>query len=441
MKRIALIGLLLASSAAAPAVPAGAAPPGTPAAQVWHINGVKAHYDTFEISSDGCHYRRLALFTVQNAQRDGSGTGYETIVSGLYMTSNMCDPNGKVGAYMAAFAQPLPTSALTFDRTLSTVHLAGRVTFSDEFTGATLPLDVDVTWGATSDPLRFSGGQGFHALRCGYTEHATGYFRAASLSGAVTGPDGASYLPSNPQFPDIGVEQVDDGTIDVGCPGAAAARINQAVADNAQSTSPSPLTAYSIASQGSLATAGPVAAAEWTRTDPDGCRRTEMFLTLSDQTVRDGGQPVEEPNVDGIGYVDDLCHPGMGAEAVLVFGYGGVDAPPGGITVDRQLGSASAHFTVDGLVESLQGFDFVPVTVDVDWTATGDAVHVNGSYRFHLAGPQQDGCGYVMTTNATERSASATGTVTFGDVQAAKGGADGAFLENVRQGERGTFCW
>jgi len=440
MKRILLSSLLVAA-AATPGASAGAATVAAPAAQVWHINGVKAHYDTFEISSDRCQYRRLALFAVQNARRDGATTGYQTIVSGLYLTSNMCDPNGKVGAYMAAFAQPLPPTALTFDRTLSTVRLAGRVVFADEFTGATLPLDVDVTWSATSDPLRFSGGQAFHALRCGYTEHATGYFRAAALAGAVTGPDGASYLPANPQFPDVGVEQVDDGIIDVGCPGAAAARINQAMADNAQSSSPSPLTAYTLASEGSLATAGPVAVAEWTRTDADGCHRTEMFLTLSDQTVRDSGQPVEEPNVDGIGYVEDLCHPGMGADAVLVFGYGGVDAPLGGITVDRQLGWASAHFTVVGLIESLDGFAFVPVTVDVDWTATSDAVHTNGTYRFHLAGPQQYGCGYVMTSNATERAASATGAVTFGDVQAATGTADGAFIENVRAGERGTFCW
>src|ERR687885_656880 len=104
MKRIVLTYLLLAA-AAAPAIPAGAAPPATP--------------------------------------------GYQTIVSGLYLTSNMCDPNGKVGAYMSAFAQPLPAGALTFDRTLSTVRLAGRVVFSDEVTGGTLPLDVDVTWSAT----------------------------------------------------------------------------------------------------------------------------------------------------------------------------------------------------------------------------------------------------------------------------------------------------
>jgi hypothetical protein len=440
VKGLVLLGLLVAG-AAAPATPAAAVPQATPAAGVWHINGVKAHYDAFEVSADRCQYRRLALFAVQNAQRDGAGTGYQTIVSGLYLTSNLCDPNGKVGAYMAAFAQPLPAGALTFDRTLSTVRLAGRVTFSDEFTGATLPLDVDVTWSATSDPLRFSGGQGFHALRCGYTEHATGYFRAAAVTGAVTGPDGAAYLPSDPQYPDVGVEQVDDGIIDVGCPGAAAARINQAAADNAQSASPSMLTAYTVASQGALAIAGPVATAQWSRTDSDGCHRTEMYLTLSDQTVRDTGAPVEEPNVDGIGYVDDLCHPGMGADAVFVFGYGGVDVQPGGIAVDRQLGSASAHFTVEGVIETIDGFEFVPVRVDLDWTATSDPLHTNGSYRFHLAGPQQYGCGYVTTANATERDASATGTVTFGDVQAAAGTADGALLENVRQGEHGTFCW
>ena len=440
MKRIVLVFLLL-TAGAVPATPAGAAPSASPAAGVWHINGVKAHFDTFEVSDDHCRYRRLSLYTVQNAQQDRSTTGYQTIVSGLYMTSNMCDPNGKVGALMAAFAQPLPATALTFDRTLSTVRLAGRVTFSDEITGAILPLDVDVTWSATSDPLRFSGGQQFHALRCGYTEHATGYFRAATLSGKVAGPTGASYLPSKPQYSDIGVEQVDDGIVDVGCPGAAAAHVNQAVADNAQTASPSALTAYSVASQGSLATAGPVAVANWSRVDPDGCHRTELFLVLSDQTVQDGGQPVEEPNVDGIGYIDDLCHPGMGADAVLVFGYGGVDVQPGAITVDHRLGWASAHFNVEGLIESLEGFEFVPVTVDVDWTATADAVHFNGDYRFHLAGPDQYGCGYVMTTNGTERAASATGAVRFGDVQAAADSAEGALLEDVRQGERGTFCW
>ena len=49
--------------------------------------------------------------------------------------------------------------------------------------------------------------------------------------------------------------------------------------------------------------------------------------------------------MDGIGYIDDLCHPGMGADAVLVFGYGGVDVQPGAITVDHRLGWASAQLT------------------------------------------------------------------------------------------------
>ena len=196
---------------------------------------------------------------VQNAQQDRSTTGYQTIVSGLYMTSNMCDPNGKVGPLMAAFVQPLPATALTFDRTpLDGSPRGPRATFSDEITGAILPLDVDVTWSATSDPLRFSGGQQFHALRCGYTEHATGYFRAATSVGEGGRPDRRLFnLPSKPQYSDIGVEQVDDGIVDVGCPGVAAARVNQAVADNAETASPSALTAYSVASSGLARHGGP----------------------------------------------------------------------------------------------------------------------------------------------------------------------------------------
>ena len=42
MKRIVLAFLLL-TAGAVPATPAGAAPSASPAAGVWHINGVKAH--------------------------------------------------------------------------------------------------------------------------------------------------------------------------------------------------------------------------------------------------------------------------------------------------------------------------------------------------------------------------------------------------------------
>lgn len=446
MKKTKKSAMLLAMAALArPAVPAAAS--AQTSAQVWHIEGAKAHYDAFEVSADRCRYHRLALDVVQNAQRDGATTGSQTVVSGLYLSADFCDPAGKVGTLLDAYAQPLPSSALTFDRDLSTVRLKGRVDFSDdvaapvEFGGggpaATVPLDVDVIWSATGDPVHFEGGDRFHGERCGYTEHATGSFRRATMAGTVTDASGLSYLPSRPASTDAGVEKVDDGIIQVGCPGAAAARASQAVA---ASTPSSVTSAYTVAAQGSLAVAGLQAMAVWSRMDPDGCHRTSFGLILSDETVRDTGAPVESPNVDGFGAIDDLCHPGQGADAIFGFGYGGEAVAPGSIVIDRQLGSASAHFTVTGTMETIDSFESVPVTIDIEWTGTGDMVRSTGGYRFRLAEPASTGCAYISTGTATQRAAAATGAVTFGQTAAAAGAAGWALLQDVRQGQQGDVC-
>lgn len=450
MSRPRIHVLIVALAATWLPVVAGGTASAAPAAAVWHINGTKARYDAFDVSADGCQYRRLALSVVQNAQRDGASVGNQTVVSGLYLAFDNCDAKGGGGTFLDVYAQPVPSSAFTFDRDLSTAHLAARVDFSDDVVappefgggsgGNTVPLDLDLTWSATSDPLHFTGGQRFHGLRCGYTEHATGYFRGAALAGTVTGPDGSSYLPAHGDFADIGVEHVNDGIIEVGCPGAAAARVSQASATTAPAPSGT-LDAFAVASQGSLAVAGPQAVAAWSRMDPDGCHRTSMVLVLSDQTVRDSGAPVEVPNVDGVGGIDDLCHPEGGAVAIFGFGYGGADATPGSIVIDRQLNTASAHFTVTGTVETIDSFDFVPVTIDVDWTGIGDPVRSTGGYRFRLAEPQAAGCFYVSNGTATQRAASATGAVSFGTLTSASGPADWALLQDVRQGEQGSMCY
>lgn len=441
MKRVLLAGLLVAATLACVRPAAAADSP------VWQVNGTKAHYDAFEMSADGCRYRRLALEVVENAHRDGATTGSQTLVSGLLASFDFCNPDAKVGTLLAAYAQPVPAGALTFDRDLSTVHLSATVTFGDdassappEFGGAgpgvTEPFAIDVTWSANGDPAHFTGGLRFHGLRCTYTEHATGYFRHAAMTGTVTGPDGASWVPASPEYADDGVEAVDDGVIDIGCPGNVAAGVAAA-----QSTASTPLTAAAIAVQGATAVAGPQAVAAWTRMDPDGCHRTSVVLFLSEQTVRDGGAPVGQPNVDGGGAIDDLCHPGQGAVALFGFDYGGTSAPPGSIVIDHQLGSASAHLTVTGAVETIDSFEFVPVRVDVDWTGAGDLVHTTSGYRFSLAGPAATGCRFVQTSTSARRAATATGAVSFGTMSAGSGDAAFALLQDVREGQQGYPCY
>ena len=220
--------------------------------------------------------------------------GYQTIVSGLYMTSNMCDPNGKVGALMAAYgAAPGHRPHL---RPAPSRRFASRAAwhFSNEITGAILPLDVDVTWSATSDPLRFSGGQQFPRppLRLHRARHRV--LPGGDLCGEGGRPDRrlvpALQAAVQRHWRRAGrrrdrrcrVPRRGRGTRQ---PGGGRQRANR-FAVGAHRLLRGILRARSPRRAPSHGKLSPV--------DPDGCHRTELFLVLSDQTVQDGGQPVEQ---------------------------------------------------------------------------------------------------------------------------------------------------
>jgi hypothetical protein len=149
--------------------------------------------------------------------------------------------------------------------------------------------------------------------------------------------------------------------------------------------------------------AGQSANAQFISTDPSGCITTVVTVAAYDGRIKQDGQPTKESAARVAVQQFDSC-----TQSPLFFGNNETWVLTDAFQVNQQRTSATLNATIN-VEEYVSGKTF-PVTVNLSWTANGNAVNMHK--RYQLSAP---GLRIVEHAQGTVQPAVASGTVSVAD--------------------------
>jgi hypothetical protein len=159
--------------------------------------------------------------------------------------------------------------------------------------------------------------------------------------------------------------------------------------------------------------------------DSSGC-----LLTFVSVSVTESAQRIEpgKPEPRAMGFVSlvriDICHQNQ----VLFVAQGERELQPDELQFGVNLGSAALHSVFD-LFESVTATRHT-ATVDLTWTATSPATHIQS--RYSDSGP---GFRHAFREVGSRRTADAVGSVLYDSTELVSGPSVNTYIVNVRDGQ------
>jgi hypothetical protein len=177
MKKITLVPLVV-SVLLLLSVASHAAAPSKLRLQGDSVNATFYSYDPLTCVATG-----LTVYAYETVQHS---TGAPDAARSLYIdlySYNDCDGTTLVAANGAA---EITRAEFEVQGSAQSARLQKSLALQDYFTGATIPVTVDLTWTGIGEPTRSTSHQSLHADYASFSSHATGVSRQADVAGSVT---------------------------------------------------------------------------------------------------------------------------------------------------------------------------------------------------------------------------------------------------------------
>lgn len=207
MKRfLLLVTLALCALALIPAAPAQAAQ-----TSKYQFQGLAADAYFSTVDETGCIINEVSVSAADGRTKTGPGKPDAAPMAYVFLVQyNQCTEE------LLSFAQgatELNAGAFQIDRQFNAATLNTTVVVTDEISGETYPVAVNVAFTGSGptfrDKSRYqSSGPGYK-----YTQRFDGTFRQATASGSVTTPDGTNLTPEPAVFAQLG--SVRSGVIEI----------------------------------------------------------------------------------------------------------------------------------------------------------------------------------------------------------------------------------
>ncbi|MEZ4656763.1 MAG: hypothetical protein R2911_04255 [Caldilineaceae bacterium] len=160
---------------------------------------------------DECSYRDVYVLAGQNISKSGPGkpSSGQGVNVGIY-EYNYC--TGEMLKAVFGYA-PVDGNSFQIDKKLNGAHVVVAVPVTDAVTGASLTLNVDLTWIGVGEVSKNRSQYQYQTKGCRYSSRFSGSYRQATAAGTIS--DGSVNYANSLAFGDL--QSASSGEMTVGC--------------------------------------------------------------------------------------------------------------------------------------------------------------------------------------------------------------------------------
>lgn len=160
---------------------------------------------------DECTFRDVYVFAGQNIAKSGPGkpSSSQSVNVGVY-EYNYCTGEMLKAAFGYA---PLDGNGFQMDKKLNGAHVTAAVPATDEVSGASFTLNVDLAWTGVGEVFKNRSQYQYQSKGCRYSSRFSGSYRQATAAGVIN--DGSVNYANSLAFGDL--QSANSGEMTVGC--------------------------------------------------------------------------------------------------------------------------------------------------------------------------------------------------------------------------------